>query len=264
MTDSRAQIDFSAETAGAGVVARLRCRQRLTRRLVQPTTGAVFNEHIEGVSWISATRVMAISDRCKKNQPEEGWSEKDQSVRIFDIPSFGRPSNPGGQFHVSDHQNKQRSESDAELEREIRRQRKFTLQEALGRMAGPGAMKGESPITRLQQAESEIALWLRSHLKGAGELELVLQRDIKESELLLKHLDQLPLVVLARHCQRVLDSDYLLQELVRNADVEWGRTMGERPHFEKEGAPADPEDPYTVESVRNTLLELLKELNAHV
>lgn len=164
---------------------------------------------------------------------------------------------------MSDQQNKQRSESDAELEREIRRERKFSLQEAIGRMAGPGAMKGESPITRLRQAETEIALWLRSHLKDAGELEVVLHRDIKESEFLLKNLDQPPLVVLARYCQRVLDSNYLLEELVRSADIEWGRTMDERPHFEREGAPADPDDPYTFESVRNSLSALLKDLNVN-
>src|SRR5262245_30111549 len=123
---------------------------------------------------------------------------------------------------MSDQKNTQRSEADAELEREIRRGREFTLEEAIGRMLGPGAMKGESPITRLQQAETEIALWLRTHL--AGELGFVLHRDIKESELLLKNLDQPPLVVLASYCQRVVDSDYSLRELVRNADVEWGRT----------------------------------------
>lgn len=162
---------------------------------------------------------------------------------------------------MSDHQNEQRSESDAELEREIRRERKFNLAEAIGRMVGPGAMKGESPITRLQQAEMEIASWLRIHLKDTGELEVVLHRDIKESELLLNNLDQPPLGVLARHCQRILDSDYLLGELVRNADVEWGRTMDERPYFEKEGSPAHPDDPYTIESVRNTLSGLLKELS---
>lgn len=159
---------------------------------------------------------------------------------------------------MSDQKNTQRSEADAELEREIRHGREFTLEEAIGRMLGPGALKGESPISRLQQAESEIGLWLRTHL--GGELAFVLHRDIKDSELLLKNLDQPPLVVLARYCQHVVDSDYSLRELVRNADVEWGRTMDERPYFEKEGAPTDPSDPYTIESVRNTLLGLLKKL----
>jgi hypothetical protein len=42
------------------------------------------------VGWISPTRVVAVSDRRKKkNQPDKGLSEKDQSVHIFDIPAEG-------------------------------------------------------------------------------------------------------------------------------------------------------------------------------
>ena len=161
---------------------------------------------------------------------------------------------------MNDHQDTQRSEADAELEREIREGRKFALEEAIGRLAGPGAMKGESPVARMQQAEIEIESWLRSHLTDAGaSLEVVLHRRIKGSELLLNNFDQ-PLVVLANYCQRVLSSDYLLKEVVRDADVEWGRVMGERPYFEKEGSPRNPEDPYTADSVRNALSELLKQL----
>jgi hypothetical protein len=161
---------------------------------------------------------------------------------------------------MSDNKDTQRSEADAELEREIRKGRKFTPAEAIGRLAGPGAMKGESPVARMQQAEIEIASWLRSHLPDAGgALQVVLYRDVKGSELLLNNFDQ-PLVVLAGYCQRVLDSDYLLEGLVRDADVEWGRLMGERPYFEKEGTPRHPDDPYTVESVRNALSGLLRQL----
>jgi hypothetical protein len=87
----------------------------------------------------------------------------------------------------------------------------------------------------------------------------VLHRNVKGSELLLHNFDQ-PLVVLAGYCQRILDSDYLLKELVRDADAEWGRVMGERPFFEVEGTPPQPDDPYTVESVRNALTGLLKQL----
>jgi hypothetical protein len=162
--------------------------------------------------------------------------------------------------HMSDNQDTQRSEAEAELEREIRKERKFTLAAAIGQLAGPGAMKGESPVTRLQQAETEIAFWLRSHLADAGgALQVVLHRHVKGSDLLLNNLDQ-PLVVLASYCQRVLDSDYLLEELVRDADIEWGRVMDERPHFEKEGSPHDPDDPYSAESVRSALSGLLEQL----
>ena len=161
---------------------------------------------------------------------------------------------------MSDHQETVRSEADTELEREIRDGRKFTLEEAIARMVGPGAMKGESPVARLQQAEIEIGSWLRTHLGDAGGgLEVALHRRVKASELLLNNFDE-PLVVLASYCQQVLSSGYLLKEVVRDADVEWGRVMSERPYFEKEGSPRHPDDPYTVESVRNALLELLKQL----
>jgi len=161
---------------------------------------------------------------------------------------------------MSDAQETQRSDADAELEREIRKERKFTLAEAIGRMAGPGAMKGESPIALMQQAGVEIENWLRLHLADAGgALQVALLRGVKESELLLNNFDQ-PLIVLENYCQRVLSSDYLLEQLVRDADTEWGRVFGERPYFDKQGSPPHPDDPYTIDSVRSTLSALLQQL----
>ena len=163
---------------------------------------------------------------------------------------------------MSDNQNKQCSESDAELEREIRQERKFTLAEAIGRMAGPGALKGASPVPRLQQAAAEIQEYLDRHLvDAAGVLSGVLLRQVRESELLLKSFEQ-PLVALAGHVQQILGSEYALKELVREADVEWGRVFGERPCFEGDGCPPAPADPYTLESVRAALIQLMAELTA--
>ncbi len=163
---------------------------------------------------------------------------------------------------MSDDKDKPRSQADEELEREIRKGRKFTVAEAVARMAGPGAMKGASPVMREQQAEVEIEEWLRRHMTaGDGELQVVLLRPIKGSDLLLHNFER-PLFVLAAYCRQVLDSDYRLHELVREADVEWGRVNGERPHFEVEGSPPDPDDPYTFESVRKTLAGLIEQLGA--
>ena len=154
------------------------------------------------------------------------------------------------------------SEADAELEREIRKERKFSLAEAIGRLAGPGMMKGVSPVSRKQQSEAEIEAYLNRHLVDAGGVLMgVVLRGVKESEPLLHNLDQ-PLVVLARCVRHVLDSEYLLKELVREADVEWGRVFGIRPYFEKEGCPPHPDDPYTIESVRLALSDLVEKLNA--
>jgi len=157
-----------------------------------------------------------------------------------------------------------RSDAEADLDREIRQDRKFTLEEAIARLAGPGSMKGASPVPRMEQAACEIETWLRTNLIDSGTaLQVVLHRRVKTSELLLDNFDQ-PLVVLASYCQQVLDSEYQLEELVRDADIEWGRVVGERPYFEKKGVPRSPDDPYTTDSVRSTLVELLKLLDAAV
>jgi hypothetical protein len=155
---------------------------------------------------------------------------------------------------------KQPSEADAELQREIRKERKFTLAEAIGRMAGPGAMKGASPIPRMQQAVIEIENWLTQHMPGgAAELQVVLLRGIQDSDLLLNNFEK-PLMVLAAYCHQVLDSEYQLKDLVREADIEWGRVNAERPFFEQAGSPPNPDDPYTFESVRKTLAGLIDQL----
>lgn len=152
------------------------------------------------------------------------------------------------------------SDKDAELEREIRKGRKFTLAEAIGRLAGPGMMKGVSPVSLIRQAEAKINDFLTRQLTDSGgALKTVILRRITNTELLLNNPDQ-PLIVLASGIERVLQSDYLLKELVRDADIEWGQIFGQRPYFEEEGCAPDPNDPYTFESVRNTLSQLLEKL----
>jgi len=158
---------------------------------------------------------------------------------------------------MSTDQNKQRSEADAKLEQEIRQERKFNLAEAIGRMAGPGAMKGVSPIPRLEQAAAEIQEYLDRHLTDtAGVLSGVLLRQVRESDVLLNSFEH-PQAALASYVEHILGSEYVLTELVREADMEWGRTFDERPYFEKDGSPPAPNDPYTHESVRAALKQLL-------
>jgi hypothetical protein len=163
---------------------------------------------------------------------------------------------------MSDESDKPRSDADAQLEAEIRKERKFSLAEAIGRLAGPGAMKGASPVTRKQQAEVQIESWLKEHLRDTpGALQVVLLRQVKGSELLLNNYDQ-PLVVLAAHCGRILQSAYLIKDLVCDTDAEWGSIFGEKPYFDKEGVAPNPQDPYTIESVRACLSCVVEELAA--
>ncbi|MGD9633821.1 MAG: hypothetical protein AB7G28_00640 [Pirellulales bacterium] len=50
--------------------------------------GAIQYGNIEGVGWITPTRIVVVSDRRKKSsQPEKALSKKDQSVHIFDLPT---------------------------------------------------------------------------------------------------------------------------------------------------------------------------------
>lgn len=108
----------------------------------------------------------------------------------------------------------------------------------------------------------EIGSWLRSHIVDPqGILPIMVSRDLHGSELLLNNVDQ-PLVALAAHCRALLRSDYLLAELVRQADVEWGRRMDERPHFERADSASDPNDPYTLVSVTTALQEIVQQLPA--
>ena len=153
------------------------------------------------------------------------------------------------------------ADPEREIERQIRADRKFTLSEAIGRMAGGGLMKGASPVARKRQAELAIEDYLRRHLTDAGGvLGSVLRRHVGESDVLLCDDDQ-PLAVLADYIRRVVGSEYLLQDLVREADVEWARAFGVRPHFEHAGSPPHPEDPYTIGSVRIILSRLIDKLS---
>ncbi len=157
---------------------------------------------------------------------------------------------------MTDEPSKASSDAEKDLEREIRADRKFSLAEAIGRMAGPGMMKGASPVPPKKQAESQIERYISKHLSdSAGALSSVLFRFVRDSDLLLDNFNH-PLLTLERYIRRLLDSDYLLSELVRETDAEWGRVFGERPFFEKQDHPPHPADPYTLESVRSSLQSL--------
>jgi hypothetical protein len=154
------------------------------------------------------------------------------------------------------------SDKDAELEREIRAERKFSLSEAIGRMAGPGAMKGVSPVSPKQQAEAAIEDFLHHNLTDTGGVLCgVLLRRVGQCDLLLGDYGH-PLAVLSSYVGQVLGSDYLLRDLVREADAEWGQVFGERPHFDRPGCAPDADDPYTIESVRTALSRLIDKLAA--
>ena len=162
---------------------------------------------------------------------------------------------------MGEHRDATPAGEDENLEREVSADRKFSLSEAIGRMGGGDLMKGASPVTRQRQAELAIEDYLCRHLTDAGGvLGGVLLRQVGES-LLRADYDR-PLAVLADYIRRVLGTDHLLEDLVREADVEWGRVFGERPYFQQAGRLSHPDDPYTIDSVRLTLSQLIEKAAA--
>jgi hypothetical protein len=146
-----------------------------------------------------------------------------------------------------------------EIEREIRITRKFSLADAIGQVSGGDFMKGGSPVSRTRQAELELDEYLRRHLADlGGVLRIVVLRRLGES-LINADYDR-PLAALAEYIARVLASKHLLEELVREADAEWGRVQDERPHFQGPGRAPHPDDPYTIDSVRLALFQLRETL----
>jgi len=151
------------------------------------------------------------------------------------------------------------SPKDKDIEREIRKNRKFSIVEAIGQIAGGDFMKGGSPVSRKRQAELVVEEYLRRHLvDSGGVLRIVMLRRLGES--LINADYEQPLAALAEYIPGVLASEHLLEELVRDADAEWGRVQDERPYFQGPGRAPHPDDPYTIGSVRLTLSQLREAL----
>jgi len=146
------------------------------------------------------------------------------------------------------------------VQAELRAQQKFSVAGAIGR-AGEGLMKGESPVSEQEQAIALVAQWIDANTQDpSGALKAILRRKVQDNELLVARLLKQPLSVLKEIIERLLASDYLLQEFVREIDVCWGRMYQERPLFQVDGQAADPADEYTHESVRQDLVLLLNKL----
>jgi hypothetical protein len=160
---------------------------------------------------------------------------------------------------MTDRTDKPRNPEHAEIEREARVSRKFTLVDAIGRSLG-GLLKGTSPVTRKHQAEVAIESLLEHHLRDSERaLSIVLLRQVSGSEELLASYDDAA-EALKEFVEGLLVSEKRLGQFVNWVDAEWGRIYLERPHFDLEQQPPDPEDPYTVDGVRDRLVALLESL----
>ena len=145
-------------------------------------------------------------------------------------------------------------------ESRIRRDRKFTLAEAVGREAA-GSLSGASPVARAEQVLLEIEHILASRLGDpTGSLaRTILARLEDDLPLLARHFDQ-PAGALEEFLTVTLGADSLLTSLVRDTDARWGREYGERPYFETGEQPPHPDDPYTRAGVRALMENMLENL----
>lgn len=151
---------------------------------------------------------------------------------------------------------------DEKLETEARSRRKFTLAEAIAR-EGKGTFQGVSAVPALRQAQQEISQFIRAHLRdSSGALVRVLEIRLKSHATLVgSHLDD-PLEALAIDVRRILERDAVLFEFVRQVDQKYGEMYQERPHFQRPGQDAHPEDEYTHASVKDDLADLLARIDA--
>ncbi len=148
-----------------------------------------------------------------------------------------------------------------DLEKEIRQGRPFGLAEALGR-AGGGNLKGASPVPLSRQVQLDVEALVESHLHDPeGSLTAVIIREVGRSPQFMAADPGSPVSLLADWIEQVLASAPRLEELVRQADVRWGRDYDERPLFNHPDRPDSPDDPYTPTSVRQALQDLLDQLD---
>lgn len=148
------------------------------------------------------------------------------------------------------------------LQQEIRMSRPFSIADVIGQEAG-NFMKGESPVPRLVQARGEVIHALKENLDDLhGALQQVLQRWLADDESRISRHLSAPVNALIDLLDSILASPETLYELVRQADVLWGQLYDERPHFQRPGQAPHPDDEYTHESVRASLLDCLEKLKA--
>jgi len=157
---------------------------------------------------------------------------------------------------MKDRNNKQ--QKGPNLEEKIRRERKFSLSEAVGRQAA-GTMKGASPVPLWRQILLDIQSLLEARLYDPeGCLRTSIKEHLKSTLPVAADPRQSAEDALTAFLQQTLASPTALADLVRRADVHWGRQYGEKPHFNLDGEPSHPDDPYTLDSVRATLESLLQ------
>lgn len=163
--------------------------------------------------------------------------------------------------------------NDDEVEREAKRALgRRGLEEKGPRVHLEGGLGG-SPVPALEQLRLAALSLLHELLPDHdGALLKVLEQDLRQEEALFGPLTQQLVAhtatlealrgglqgVLGAVAKRPLSSDEALAEFTRRVDAEWGQLFSERPRFQQVGQAAHPDDPYTHDSVRAALTQLVE------
>lgn len=144
------------------------------------------------------------------------------------------------------------------IEQEIRARRRGDLAGAIAGQDGGQHLRGASPTPVIRRATLEVEQWLADNLDDAGRTlaRVIVRRLVARPDLLEAGLDH-PAATVAAWLEPLLAVPAAVDDLVREVDMLWGQEQDERPYFEREGRPADPDDPYTIAGVTATLTGLL-------
>ena len=152
------------------------------------------------------------------------------------------------------------SSPNADLQREIRAERKFSLAEVISREGG-SFMKGESTIPRPLRATTEIKQFITAHLEPSGAIATTLQTWASHDIRLSRQLDT-PLVALGEIIASILAEPTTLSEFARQVAIAHSQITGDRPQFHRLGQPPDPTAAYTHHSIRAALSALQQQILA--
>jgi hypothetical protein len=146
---------------------------------------------------------------------------------------------------------------DRELFLEAMSGREFTLADVIAQ-AGGNFLKGESPIPKLVQIKNELKLFISQNLHDlSGSLQAILQLSVDQADEAISYHWEQPLLVLEELVEHILNQPEVFYELVKQVDCKYGQMYEERPHFQRPGAPAHPDDEYSHESVEVQLTDFL-------
>lgn len=148
-----------------------------------------------------------------------------------------------------------KDEQDRLIEREARAAMHLSMEQAILLSAGGGLMKGGTPVSPYQQAHHQIMVFLDREIQDSL-MEKALDDWVHSHRQQLEKRLKNPIQGLLDIIDHTLEHEGAFVEFVRMVDVHYGKTMKERPHFQRPGEPPHPEDPYTFETVRRSLNEL--------